>query len=405
MAIYGDNGNNVLHGTSGDDTIFGLGGNDTLYGFSGNDILDGGIGADTMVGGTGSDVYEVDNANDVVTEGRYDGADDQVRSSITYTLGAYVEHLLLNIGAGAIDGNGNNSANSITGNASNNTLNALGGDDVLNGGGGSDTLYGGGGNDLLDGGTGTDDLIGGAGDDGYFLDTRYDDVIENANQGLDTVYAYFSGYSLTDNVENLHVQIGTFGSGNDLDNVIYGNASDNELDGEGGDDALIGGAGADTLIGGTGNDDFYVDDVGDHAVELADEGIETVYSTAVNHTLDANVENLVLIGGSSNGSGNDLDNNIYGNANSNILTGGLGNDHYFFTADNAHDTLTEFAPGDAYGDLITLSAFGILSFAELQSYMSQVGNDTVITFDAANDITLKNVILGFLNANDFLFTN
>jgi len=71
---------------------------------------------------------------------------------------------------------------------------------------------------------------------------------------------------------------------------------------------------------------------------------------------------------------------------------------------NAHDTLTEFAPGDAFGDLMTLSGYGISSFAKLQTLMSQVGNDTVITFDAANDITMTNVILGFLNQNDFLFS-
>jgi hypothetical protein len=35
------------------------------------------------------------------------------------------------------------------------------------------------------------------------------------------------------------------------------------------------------------------------------------------------------------------------------------------------------------------------------SYMSQQGNDVVIAFDAENQITLSNVTLGSLNAQDF----
>jgi hypothetical protein len=43
------------------------------------------------------------------------------------------------------------------------------------------------------------------------------------------------------------------------------------------------------------------------------------------------------------------------------------------------------------------------NFAAVQSHAQQVGADTVITFDAANTITLKNVTLSSLNVDDFQF--
>jgi len=67
-----------------------------------------------------------------------------------------VENLEL-VGATAVDGTGNELANSLRGNALNNTLRGLGGNDSLNGGAGDDVLVGGSGaQDILFGGTGAD---------------------------------------------------------------------------------------------------------------------------------------------------------------------------------------------------------------------------------------------------------
>lgn len=63
---------------------------------SGADTLDGGSGVDTMSGGLGDDVYIVDSASDVVTEAA-SGGTDEVRSSVTRTLGANVENLTLTV--------------------------------------------------------------------------------------------------------------------------------------------------------------------------------------------------------------------------------------------------------------------------------------------------------------------
>jgi Ca2+-binding RTX toxin-like protein len=93
---------------------------------------------DDMAGGRGNDTYVVDNIGDVVTEKAGSGI-DTVRSSVDYSLGAFVERLVLT-GTGDIDGTGNNLENRLIGNSA---------DNVLDGGRGRDTLSGGEGNDTF----------------------------------------------------------------------------------------------------------------------------------------------------------------------------------------------------------------------------------------------------------------
>lgn len=71
---------------------------------------------------------------------------DLVQSSVTYTLGANVENLVLT-GTSALSGTGNALNNQLTGNAGNNVLTGAAGNDTLQGLAGSDTLAGGTGND------------------------------------------------------------------------------------------------------------------------------------------------------------------------------------------------------------------------------------------------------------------
>jgi Ca2+-binding RTX toxin-like protein len=126
-----------------------------LTGDAGNDTLSGGAGADTMVGGAGNDVYYVGISGDVAVETSSGGTADLVYSSITRTLDAWVERLVLT-GTGAINGTGNGRNNTLTGNAAANVLAGATGNDTLSGGSGADTLDGGTGNDSLTGGTGLD---------------------------------------------------------------------------------------------------------------------------------------------------------------------------------------------------------------------------------------------------------
>ncbi len=107
-----------------------------LAGNAGNNQLNGGAGADSMAGGSGDDTYLVDNNGDLVTEAAGAGT-DTVRSSVTYTLNANVENLVLT-GSGNIGGVGNALANQLTGNSGSNQLNGGAGADTMTGGGGAD---------------------------------------------------------------------------------------------------------------------------------------------------------------------------------------------------------------------------------------------------------------------------
>jgi Ca2+-binding RTX toxin-like protein len=129
-------------------------------------------------------------------------------------------------------------------------------------------LYGNSGNNLLNGNGGADVMRGGAGNDAYFVEDGFDQVIENAGEGNDTIYAVVH-FILPANVDNL-VQQGSFdlgGTGNALVNGIFGNSGNNTLDGQGGADVLTGNAGNDTFVfhAGQANGDTVVDFFGNGA--------------------------------------------------------------------------------------------------------------------------------------------
>ena len=227
----------------------------------------------------------------------------------------------------------------------------------VHGGTGDDTITGSKNADYLDGGAGADKLAGGLGDDTYVVDNPGDTVTEKSKGGTDTVLTSLATYTLGSEVENLtHTGTGDF--------VGIGNKSVNTITGGDGNDTLDGKAGADTLIGGKGNDTYVVDNAGDHVVEQAGEGTDTVQAS-VSYVLGDNVENLTLSGTSSiNGTGNDLDNTITGNSGKNVLDGGHGADTLIggggndtYVVDDAGDVVVEAANGGT--DLVqtSLSAY------------------------------------------------
>lgn len=156
--LYGNRGDDYLYGGTEDDELYGEGDKDVLYGEGGSDILNGGSDRDMMYGGPDNDSYFVDNANDTVTEYFNEGI-DVVRSSVTFTLGENVEHLVLDNNGSPINGYGNNLDNIIIGNSAANYLSGNYGKDVLAGSDGNDTLVGGNGDDRLIGGTGADTFV------------------------------------------------------------------------------------------------------------------------------------------------------------------------------------------------------------------------------------------------------
>ncbi|MBC2859102.1 calcium-binding protein [Stappia sp. 28M-7] len=446
---YGNGQNNIIAGNSGDNSLAGGGGNDTLYGGGGNDSLDGGWGADHMEGGAGNDIYYVDNVGDTILELENEGT-DSVYSSITFGLSSQSQHLenLYLQGTGNINGYGNGQNNIIAGNIGNNSL---------AGGGGNDTLYGGGGNDSLDGGWGADHMVGGWGNDTYYVDSAGDTIVELAGEGVDSVYASitFGLSSQSQHLENLYLQ-GTGninGYGNGQNNIIAGNIGNNSLAGGGGNDTLYGGGGNDTLdggwgadhmVGGWGNDTYYVDSAGDTIVELAGEGVDSVYASITFglSSQSQHLENLYLQGtGNINGYGNGQNNIIAGNIGNNSLAGGNGNDTLYGGGGNdnldggngndildsgwgsdflnggaGNDTLTGGSGDDTFaflnaGDTDTITDFqdgidtiaiglGVTQFSQIT--VTDVGADTHLTF-GTNTIVLQNFDHTLVSESDFSF--
>jgi Ca2+-binding RTX toxin-like protein len=345
---------------AGGDDLAGTGNtlSNRLTGNFGNNVLDGALGADVMVGSLGDDTYHVDNAGDVVTELENEGS-DLIVSSIGCDLRnfANVEGLRLT-GDQDLNGIGNAGNNEIIGNA---------GDNELQGGEGADTL---------DGGAGADDLIGGSGNDTYIVDAD-DTIVENANEGIDTVVAAF-GYTLGATLENLTLT-GTGnidGTGNNENNTIVGNAGRNRLDGGDGHDVLNGGAGADILVGGNGNDSYHVDDAGDVIVEEGDgnDGVNSSISYALAETL----EYLTLAGTADiNGTGNDQSNSLIGNDGANVLDGkggadnmrgGKGNDTYIL---GTSDSILELA-GEGTDTVEITDAYAAFEYELLDNFENLV---------------------------------
>ena len=79
--------------------------------------------------------------------------------------------------------------------------------DDVNAGDGDDHLFGVGGNDILNGGNGADLMVGGTGDDTYLVGNPGDLVVEDVNEGVDSVTTAIS-YTLTANVEILEASAG-----------------------------------------------------------------------------------------------------------------------------------------------------------------------------------------------------
>jgi Ca2+-binding RTX toxin-like protein len=372
-ASRGTAGNDSLTGTAGDDNLEGLAGNDTLIGLAGDDFLDAGTGGDSLVGGTGNDNYVVDGPGDTVMENPGEGF-DTVLSSTSRTLDANVEGLTLT--GTALSGTGNALDNSIQGNSAANSLAGGEGNDILNGSLGQDTFV-----FATAPGISNEDQISDfeSGVDQVSLDNAVftqlgtagnftvGDARFAAGPGLDSgqdasdrvIYNTTSGqlfYDADGNGAGAAQIIATLQFGRELtatdivvtgqaqpnpgqgtpgndsltgtagDDLLQGLAGNDTLNGLAGNDTLDAGTGGDLLIGGTGNDEYIVDGPGDTVVENAGEGNDTIMSSA-SRTLDANVENLTLTGTAAiNGTGNALNNSIFGNSAANVLSGGDGND-------------------------------------------------------------------------------
>jgi Ca2+-binding RTX toxin-like protein len=282
-------------------SVYGRSTSDILFGNTSDNKLDGREGADALIGGSGSDTYYVDNIDDQVVEDRGFLDRDTVVTSVSYTLGSYLEDMTAT-GADSINLTGNELINRLIGND---------------------------GDNVLDGGMGGDLMSGGAGNDTYHVDSPDDQIVEWDNQGLDHVVTTVS-QALRGGLENLTAtgSVEVTLSGNDLDNAIAGNTAANFIYGNAGRDTLNGGGGSDVMEGGVGDDVYYVDSSDDKVLETGSGGTaDRVYARS-SYTLASYVEQLYADGsGSISLTGNGSSNTIVGNGGANKINGGSGRDY------------------------------------------------------------------------------
>ncbi|MET0428055.1 MAG: calcium-binding protein [Microvirga sp.] len=317
----------LIDGGAGNDTQAGGDGNDTIGGGSGDDAIDGGTGDDVLTGDAGNDIVTGGAGNDVISGG--DGSD---------TLSGGVGDDVLSGGSGG---------DTLFGDDGNDALHGGADNDVLIGGTGNDLLDGGTGNDVLDGGTGADTMAGGAGDDTYVVDDPGDQVLENPNEGIDSVTSSINSV-LAPNVERLTLAgAATTGTGNGLDNLIIGNANANVLRGEAGNDTILGLDGNDRLNGGTDNDLIYGGQGKDTI--SAGTGNDTAHGGPGNDTINGENGRDSLFGEGGRdvlraGNGNDV---LSGGAGADALRGGAGRDTFAFDTSlrsSGIDSIVDFNP-------------------------------------------------------------
>ncbi|MFN3513830.1 MAG: calcium-binding protein [Phenylobacterium sp.] len=363
--IHGLNGNDFINGKAGDDLIFGDAGADVLYGEdgadslhggTGDDVLNGGFGADLLVGGPGDDRYYVIDQDVVDTRLSLDAnivwnplaAWTQTknvygsRDKVVEKPGEGNDTIYTTLKGAALPAN---VENLIAYGVQNDWLVYSGNelDNRIVTSNGVDFLYGYDGNDTLDGGANADFMVGGRGNDTYMVDNVGDQAIENPGEGIDTVLASISSYTLAANVENLKFTgTGGFtGTGNDLANHISGGAGADVLSGGGGADTILGYEGNDVIEGGDGADILF----GHGGADLikGGNGDDQALGGAGNDKLlgEAGDDSLSGDGGSDQlegGAGNDLLNGgegadvLIGGQGADVLTGGAGADVFVFTA-------------------------------------------------------------------------
>ena len=377
--------------TGGNDKIHTGTGNDNLNGGDGNDTLDGGSGSDNLDGGAGTDFYGADQSalsTDVVIN----------LNKVSTVNGGTVKNL--EGFAGVTTGSGNDTiVNHKTAGLDDTLATGAGDDHITLFSGGTDTVHGGTGNDRLtliwNSVTNGVDLVGITPNAVGGYDGVFDGQWTN-----DTSFTGIENFDFTDKSggnDSIHT-----GAGNDR---LIGGGGNDTLDGSGGDDVLNGGAGNDRLIGGTGKD--VLNGGGGNDVLIGGNGRDMLKGGGGRDSLIGGGGKDVLIGGGGRdilkgggldddlqgggardkligGSGNDV---LHGGAGNDVLIGGAGVDTFKFSA--GHDRIKDFS-GDrlALDDALWNNA--PLNHAQILSFASTDGIDTMFTFMGGETVTLLN---------------
>ncbi|MCA1494980.1 hypothetical protein I6F11_29640, partial [Ensifer sp. NBAIM29] len=391
--IVGFNVADVIDAGDGDDAISAGDGNDTITGGRGDDLIEGGKGDDTyyysrgdgndtIIEGTNSgvndtlmftdinpgDVTLVRNGNDltiVIAEsgpGAGDGGSILLNSNLDDYYNQGVDRIVFADGTIATRADARAYLLASAMSAGEDTIVGFNVADVIDAGDGNDAISAGDGNDTITGGRGDDLIEGGKGDDTYYYSRGdgNDTIIEGTNSGVNDTLVF------TD-INRGEVRL--VRNGNDLTIDMAESAPG------AGDDGSV-------LIKAT-LDDYY------------SRGVEKIVLADGTSWTRADLRGILLSQASTTGDdtivGFNVADTISGGRGNDMLTGGSGNDFFVFKADFGLDTVTDFKAGSGAGDVLEFDNTLFADFEAVLAAASQVGSDTVIAFDAANSVTLKNV--------------
>ena len=370
VTAYGDN--DTLTGST-----FLVGGNNNLL------TLDPGNGyaaiygaQDTVVAGAGVNKLVIRNSSAVIQAAV--GGTNQIDATVSFTLPANVQTLLMDSTVGGLVGTSNNQGGQLI---------AAANADTLRGGAGADTLSAQGINDVL---------IGGAGAETYIINDA-SDVIQYGSgaASLNSVQSK-SSFALTANANTL-VETGNYvvGTGNSAnDTLTAAGIWDTLVAGSGNTTLIEKGTGPAVLVGGTGNDTFIVNNQSDVVQEASTTTSSTIQS-AVNFTLPANVNTLLLTGGTvgRGNSGNDwlsssgMSGTLVAGSGTDTLVGGSGMTTFVFNTGFGHDQVLNVQNGDVlqFGPGINRTN---LTFSALQGAVGTAPS-LVVTNAAGGSVTLQ----------------
>jgi len=289
--LYGSLGDNLIMGGDSGDSIEGRGGNDTLDGGDGNDFLSGGLGNDSILGGNGNDTINGKGGCDTLDGGANTASGDTL-SFVQAGLGVSLD--LADQSEQTINANSDTITQSgfehLIGSRYNDLLYGTTDANLISGGEGNDFISGMGGNDTLSGYWGTDTVS--------YMDAAVGVSVDLSVTGVQTIAA---GWQNTlDGFENI------IGSADD--DILTGNSDDNVMDGKTGTDELHGGGGTDTLT-------------------FRHLGSDVSFDLAVlTQQMVTEDEDMVTQDGFENIIGSDHNDELYGDAEDNVIQGMAGND-------------------------------------------------------------------------------
>lgn len=340
---FGGAGDDTIHGNNLDNELVGNEGNDRVNGYNGNDMLYGKAGSDTLNGQEGNDSLKGGSGDDSLAGGQGDDLLEGSSGSDTLIGGSGEDRLYGGSSADSLEGG--SGADTLQGNDGNDTLSGYHDNDLLRGGKGDDILYGNAGDDTVLGDSGNDRIYGQDGEDRLYGGT-----------GIDTL------------------------DGGNGDDYLSGGKQDDMLSGEAGNDTLKGDGGFDSLIGGSGND--------------------ILDGSAGNDSLDGGSEDDHLLGGSGTDS-------LIGGSGNDTLSGGSGTDYFYFTTNNEGDDLIVgfMGAGSSGGDVLL---FSTSIFADNNAVLSSItyqNNDAIIDLGGGHQLTVDNIAVSSLTADDFSLIN